>query len=122
MEELNIDHFLAWKKLSKDLKELKETEAKARRVLVQQILGEPTGAVKEIVNLDGFKIVAQVKINRSLDLTILNAMYDELNEAEKNALKYKPTLVAAKYKMIPKDSLLHDAVIDKLAMPSLTVE
>jgi len=122
MDKLEIDHFLAWKNLSIDLKVLKEQEAKARRLLCGYILGGDTGEFKEVIELDGHKITATSKISRTLDQGIVSALMSEMTDEDKSALRFKPALDLKAYRKLPLTSILHEAVTEKPAMPTLSVE
>ena len=122
MDKLEILHFIAWSEMAAELKELKAKENKARRILCGYILGGDTGEFKETVELDGYKIIATSKTSRKLDEGIMSALMSEMTEEDKNAVRFKPALDLRLYRKLPPNSLLHEAVTESPAMPTLTVE
>jgi hypothetical protein len=95
-----------WIDLSETLKVIKEAEMRLRKELCVDILQGLAFPCKKTVTLDGIEVKAENGISYGID------------EA---AVKYKPSLVMAAYKKLPKDSLLHEVVTSKPTAPTLKV-
>ena len=71
---------------------------------------------------DGFKVTANAKLTRSLDRIILESIWEDLTDLEKEAIDYKPSLKLTQYKAIEqRGGLLMDAVTVKPAQPTLKI-
>jgi len=119
------ERLLEWSEISELLKELKTKEAALRRELCSDIInhaGMVNGRVKVQQNYPDFRAAAGQALSYKVDDKALQVIWENLNEAEKLAIKYKPSLSLAIYKKLPSDSILHDAVTTSLAMPTLKVE
>lgn len=117
---VNVDKILEWKQMASQLKQIKEAEAKMRREIVSEICGDEYGSKKVVV--EGYEIKANNKVTTSLDAHAFMAIDDELTAEEKLAVKHTPSLIMANYKKLPSHSLLHDAVVVKPAMPTLSID
>ena len=75
------------------------------------------------VRMQGFKITATARVNRSVNREVLEAIWDSLTDEEKECIDYKPTLKLAKYKPIEAtiDSALLEAVTVKPGQSSLKI-
>jgi len=120
--ELEIDHFIAWKKIADRLKQLKVTEAKARKTLCAVLFDGDEGEFIKRIELNGYAIKGTSKVSRRLDEGILHAIHDELSDADKDAVRFKPVLNLRAYRQLLSNSVLHEAVTESPAMPTLTVE
>ena len=117
-----MDKYLEWKNLSDQLRLLKAAEMNVRKTLCMELFNGETGKIKkELETESGYLVVAKGAISYRLDDSLVNQMFDELNDFEKNALKFKPSLRMREYNSLPKDSILHDAVVVSPAAPTLTV-
>ncbi len=122
---MNKTKLETWYEMSVLLKQTKTREAELRRELCEAFIGE-TEMVKGRVTVKGderhlaWKAVQALSF--SIDAASLHAMWSELSEVEKECIKHTPGLNLTAYKKLPEDSLLHEAVISKLAMPTLTAE
>lgn len=115
----------AWKKLSQKLKALKTQEAEIRRDICEQILADAemtNGRVTVKDNYDGYAIKATQTLSYTIDVGVLGTVWEALSYAEKDCVVMKPSLSLAAYKQLPPDSLLHEAVVTRLAMPTLAAE
>ncbi len=113
-----------WQDASKRLKDTKVEEADLRRELASETIGDTAmknGRVTVSKSLAGYPVKAVQELGYSLDLSVLASIWDSLTPADKEAIKLKPNLQTGKYKKLPTDSLLHEAVITKMAMPTFTV-
>ena len=114
-----------WKELELSLKVLKSKEADMRRVICSYIINKKEmvkGRVTVKDRVEGYDVKATQTLNYSFDLAVLGTVWKELTQAEKDCVKMKPEIVLGDYKKLPDDSLLHEAVITKLGMPTLDVE
>jgi hypothetical protein len=114
-----------WKHLQQELKKIKAEEADLRRELCAEIIGGTqmvNGRVTVKTHLDHYEVKAVQTLSYSIDQAALSAIWDELTPEEKACIKMKPELALGDYKKLPEDSLLHEAVVSRLAMPTLTAE
>lgn len=112
-----------WKQLQTTLKITKANEATARREICDEVgagidLSEK-GRETVRTHVQGFDLKAVFTLNYSLDLDMLAQVWPQLNEADKAAVKMKPTLHEPTYKKLPDESLLHTAITTKPAAPTL---
>lgn len=112
-----------WYDAQKKLKIYKEIEANLRREIVGKLV-EPYEMVKGVVRnediIHGYKLKGEQKLSYKLDVDILREIWADLSKEEKECIKTKPVLWESGYKKLPKNSRLHEAVISKLAMPTLS--
>lgn len=116
---------LDWLDMSRELKRLKVVEMELRKELCDErinLAGMKNGRMttKGAEGDCSYKIVTA--LGYKVDLGIYTALLNNLTEAEKACVRWKPELALAAYKKLPEDSLLHEAVISKMAAPVLTVE
>lgn len=116
-----ISKYLKWLNMSDRLKALKKEEAALRRELCSDLFNGKQGNFKEVYNDKGVHVVATSKLTNNLDERVLQSLMGGLSDVEKACIKWKPSLVAAHYKVLPEDSILHEAVTAKPAMPTLSV-
>jgi len=114
-----MDRYKEWYKLSLELKILKEKEAALRRELCAEQFNGLVGSFKAVYDTVAYEVTCTSRITRSLDKTVYMAIEDELSDLEKECVKHTPSLVATAYKHLPEDSLLHSAVTEKPAMPTM---
>ena len=74
---------------------------------------------KKKVTQWGYTITAENTVSYNLNEALVNQMFAELSDVDKNALVFKPNLVLKMYKKLDKDSLLHEAVTVKPSAPTL---
>lgn len=113
-----------WKDLQVRLKALKEEEADTRRSLCSEIIADApmkNGRTTVRSVMYGYPVKAVQTLSYSLDLAVLGNIWDSLSPVERAAVKMKPTLQEGKYKKLPEDSILHEAVVTRLGMPTLDV-
>jgi hypothetical protein len=115
-----------WYKASQDLAYLKVREMSLRREICTQLLEgialNASGSARVKTVIDGLKLNASHGLNYSIDEGALSAIWEELSPKEKEAFKFKPTLVRAKYKLVEADSLVFEAIVTKMGAPTLKVE
>ena len=124
---IDLRLFDEWKKISVELKEMKALELRARKMLCNDMFALAEKDVSDVefkvkIVQEGKTVVAHSKTNTSVDESILSSMGGELTEQEQSCLRYKPSLIKAKYDKLPEDSLLHAACVTKSSTPTLTVE
>jgi len=113
-----------WKELSTQLPILRKEEMELRVEISEDVIGSSpmensTVTVRESVH--GYPCKATQAMSFSLDLGVLATIWDALSPAEQRVVKMKPTLQTGPYKKLPEDSLLHEAVVSKLAAPKLEI-
>lgn len=122
-----ISKLETWKQMDELLKETKKREAELRRELCEELTDgyeltngrSTTKGYDEESNLD---FTAVQSLSYTMDKVVLEAIWSDLTDVEQDAVVWKPELGLAKYRKISDDSLLQDAVISKLAMPTLKVQ
>lgn len=120
-----MSKLLKWKELSLDLKDIKAEEAVLRRDLCEQIIAEAemaNGRVTITIHQDGYEVKATQTLSYTIDVAALGTIWDGLSQVEQDCVVMKPSLSLAAYKKLPEDSLLHEAIVSKLAMPTLKAE
>jgi len=114
-----------WKELSTKLKWLKTKEADLRRTVCKIVIGDTpmvNGRVTVKKQLEGFAVKAIQTLGYSVDKAALGVIWKELSPTEKACIKMVPELKIGEYKKLPEDSLLHEAIVTKHAMPTLEAE
>ena len=114
-----------WKALSLQLKKLKGEEADMRREICEEIIADTemkNGRVTVKDHMDGYDIKAVQTLSYTLDVAVLGTIWKHLSECEQACVQMVPKLKLAPYKNLPEDSLLHEAIVTRLAMPVLTAE
>lgn len=112
-----------WLEAANQLKIAKAVELKLRKKICEKILGDKIeGAVTELAHYKRFKVTATAKLNRSIDRSVLEAIWEDLTDDEKECVDYKPSLKLAEYKKIEQTGgKLLDAVTVKPGTPTLKV-
>lgn len=120
-EELR-DKILEWQSLATALKKAREGERALRDELTDIFLGDDRS--KRILRFEfmGMNIEVNQGETRTVDQGALTTVYPELTEEDKKALKFEGKLIAAFYKELPKDSLVHEVVTTRANLPSMKVE
>lgn len=118
-------HVDKWKELSTRLRALKEEEADLRRDICAELIAQ-TEMVNGIAtykgNVEGYDVIAKQSLSFSLDIAVLDSIWDGLTQAEQDCVEMKPTLKIGPYKKLPEDALLHEAIVTRMAMPTLKAE
>jgi len=110
-----------WAEASAKLKLYKEQEAKLRREICNEVFNGKIGEFTTKGEYEGTPIKAKSVLNRVIDKASLGAIWEELSDVEKEAIKLEPKLVMSAYRKIPEDSLFHQAIIVKPGMPQLEI-
>lgn len=118
-----MNKYLVWRQMSIKLKALKAEEMKMRKELCIEIFDGQLGEATKKFEIDeGYTVHAKSGVSHKLDERLVNQMFNEFSEEDKNALKFKPSLKLREYKKLGDDSLLHEAVEVKPSAPTLKVE
>ncbi len=111
-----------WLKAKNKLKFYKESEKELRISICKEVLDQKLKGTKKLT-IDGKYIVkATAKTNKAIDEGVLTTIWDELDGIEKNCIKYKPSIVASNYKLLPENSALNRAITEKPGLSSLSIE
>lgn len=111
-----------WYKLHLQLKKIKTEEAAARREICSGFLKDDIPPITKKVQTELYNVEAKFNVSHKFDEPVLNQIWPELDDNEKNAVKFKPSVVISVYKKLPEDSLLHEAVTITPSMPTLKLE
>ncbi len=115
-----------WRKLARLLAKYKKSEFALRKDIAEATLKpddfNALGNGKVTVE-DGnteYAIVRNTVLG--VDKAVLEAIYQDLSDEEKAVIKYEPKLDLRKYRNLPEDSILHDAVVSRLAAPIIKLK
>lgn len=112
-----------WMEAVQALGEAKKNELALRKEICQEILCDKLeGAKTELVADGNLKVTATAKLNRGIDREVLETIWEDLTDIEKEAVVYKPSLVLANYKRLEQEgSKLMEAVTVKPGLASLKI-
>ncbi|RLA18842.1 MAG: hypothetical protein DRQ56_06655 [Gammaproteobacteria bacterium] len=114
-----------WFEMSQLLKATKTREAELRRELCEEYIGDSqmsNGRVTVKGHEGHLDYKAVQALSYGLDKDLLDALWGDLTDIDKGCVTFKPALGLAAYKRLSEDSLIHEAVTTRLAMPTLSVE
>lgn len=116
----NAKDYRKWQEASENLIYWKEREMELR-VKIADFLAEnkPAGTHKFIKA--GFEIKVVRKINTSVDKEALNSDWKNLDRDEQDCFRFKPELVAAKYKSLEDKKNVNKYLITKPGAPTLSI-
>jgi hypothetical protein len=117
-----IEKLIQWRKMSDDLKNLKEKEAKLRRELCGEFLKSKVPPCKNKFEYEGLEIEAVQGVSFKLDERVVDQIFPDLSDEEKNALNFKPALKLREYKKLPETAILREAVTMSPSMPTLKIK
>ena len=110
-----------WIKWKDDLAMAKENELNLRKEICEHILqGQIKGSKKGTIGI--YVLSASAKLNDKLDAELLKAIWPNLTPEEKACIKYKPNLIAAKYKKLKSGVKLNRCIDSKPGTPTLTLK
>ena len=110
-----------WIEAKDALTKAKALELKLRKEICEAMLGDKiNGSVSGVIG--PYKMSATAKLNTRLDAEALSSEYDNLTSAEKQAIKFKPELIAKEYKKLDPGANLHRYVINKPGTPGLALK
>jgi len=114
-----------WFDLYRQLKQIRAKEMELRKAITSQVLTPDlfkNGIASISLPMDeDVKIQVRQATTYSVDENVLRSIENELSDAEREAIKYKPSLKLREYKKLSEDAALHDAVVSKLAAPTIKV-
>ena len=115
------DKIQTWKEMAKKLKELKVTEMALRKeICIDVLAGKPLPA-RLTLNVSSRKIKFENDVTRNIDEAALSQVWKELTPIDKNAVKLKPSVIMAGYRVLIPESLLHEAIIVKPSAPTIKI-
>lgn len=111
-----------WLQAKDELNQAKIAEMNLRVEICKSHLQDKTEGAKTDT-MGKFKVTATAKLTRSIDPEVLEAIWEDLSDVEKECIVYKPNLKLANYKRIEQiDNKLMDAITVKPAAPALKIE
>ena len=81
-----------WENAQAKMKFWKAKELELRNEILEEMAGEKDEGVVNMLVGD-IQVKATYKLNRKIDIAALDAIWDDLEEADKMAIKYKPDIV-----------------------------
>jgi len=108
------------KELQNQLAFYKKGEADLR-ILICEHLNKRKSVGSHKFSFDTWNVTSVKKVTTTLLADELEDIYDDLSEEERECIKFKPSLINAKYKAAD-TKLLDTCIITKPAMPSLKIE
>lgn len=110
-----------WLEASDKLKQAKADELALRNHIIDLHQGDTIEGARTD-RFEGFKIVTTAKLNRSIDVAVLDAIWEDLPDDQKECVDFKPSLKLSKYKEVEKaGGMLLQAITTKPAQASLKV-
>jgi hypothetical protein len=104
-------------------------EKELRTYLAAVLIPSPTEGTNRLVTEDGYEVILNHKINRSIDEAQIDHVMSELPEDSPYRvpgvlIKFKPELVLSGYRGLPADQLkiVQQAVTEKPGMPELSIK
>jgi len=118
---IDKDIIEAWLLASTELRHAKALELALRVGICEEVLGGNIKGTHHLIvsNLD---LAATAKLNTKVDTEQLDSIWSDLTPEDKDAIVYKPSLVAKEYKKLGPESKLHQALITKPGTPTLKVK
>lgn len=104
------------------LNALKAREMELRKKLIGPMLAQKLeGTVSQMI--DGYKVAGTAVINRKIDPAVLDSIWAEMSEGERDAVRFKPELVLSNYRQLEaRGSILMQAVTSTPGTPSIKLE
>jgi hypothetical protein len=116
-----MDKYMEWLALDQELKVLKAKEQMLRKELCEELFEGRVGEFKVDVDTDIYEVRATSKVNRKIDEQVYFSISEELSKEEKDCIKFKPSLDVRKWRKLPEDCILNEAIVESPAMPVLEV-
>lgn len=111
----------AWIAAKIKLDTAKKQELELRLPICEEILaGKVKGTKKAAVKK--FLLTATAKLNEKVDEDLLDTIWEDLADEEKECIKFKPSIKAKEFHKLKDSMLLHRAIDSKPGMPALTVK
>ena len=124
MADLTEEKVTEWLRQKGILAEAKDREMELRRELVSGIV-EGSLKASTTTTIGKYVLKGSAKVSSTItaaDSKALSSVFDTLPPLEKEAVVFKPSLVASVYKKLPGDSKLNQFVTTKPAAPSLELK
>jgi len=110
-----------WLTAKKNLTKFKTDELKLRNEIIQTFIdNEVSGNLK--FQKGHYKITIGLSLNNQLDESVLNTIWEDLSDEEKNCIKYKPSLIAKDFKELSGNEKLFEAITIKPRQSTLKIE
>jgi len=110
-----------WIEQKEILTNAKVTELALRNEIAAHILQDKIKGAKKGV-IGAYKLTATAKLNAKIDKEALKAIWKDLSPAEKQAVKFDPKIVAAKYKTLDAKCMIHQTITHKPGTPGLELK
>jgi len=117
------DLYSNWEDAQAKMKFWKAKELELRNEILEEMAGEKDeGVISKTVN--DVQVKATYKLNRKIDVATLDVIWDDLEEAEKLAIKYKPDIVLKEFRELESKgvSKLLDAIILTPGQGTVTIK
>ena len=111
-----------YREIQKQAKAIREKEVELRKKIASYLLkGKGEGTHK--FDFGDFEVKAVKKMNYSLDDDLLSTLWEDMSNEEREAVKFKPSLVIREYKQIEPESreTLDLCVVVKPGMPTISI-
>lgn len=104
------------------LAEAKKEEMRLRKILIAPMIdGKLEGSVTQ--QFGDYKVTATAKVNRTIDVAVLDAIWEDLDDFGKAAVQFKPSLLLKEYRELEAEGhMLMEAVTVKPGTPGIKVE
>ena len=102
------------------LVDAKANEAELRMAITDELLAGKSEGTHNF-KIDGMKVKAVNKMNYKIDEDELDTIWDDLEQAEQDLVRFKPSLKLKDYKEAEGDLMLNNAITVSPAMPTLEV-
>lgn len=122
LKESEVEKLKVWIKMSDDLKNLKEKEAKLRIELCEEFLKGKVPPCKAKQIVENIEIEAVRGVSHKVDESVVTQLFSEFSDEEKNVFKFKPDVKLKEYKKLSKNSIVHEAITVKPAMPTIKIK
>lgn len=116
------DRYEKWLQATAKLRQAKTEELKLRNEICDELLKEKLeGSIT--THPPGYKVVSTAKLTRTINREVLEAIWEDLTDEEKECIDYKPSLKLANYRAIENGvgGKLMEAITVKPAQASLKV-
>jgi len=110
-----------WVEAHADLQRAKKLELSLRNEICSELLVDKLEGSKT-VREDGFIVTTTAKLIRSINREVLESVWSDLSDREKECVVYKPSLVLSNYKVIEAEGgILMEAITVKPGQSALKI-
>lgn len=99
----------------------KKLEAELRLGITDELL-KGKGEGTHTFDVTGFKVKAVQRMNYKVDEDELDLIWEDLDQAEQDLIRFKPSLKLKEYKEMPGTLVLNNAITVTPGMPTLEVK